>query len=371
MLWGAEDLRSRLSRARRILADHRWSALLVTPGADLRYLTGYDALPLERLTCLVLTASGDATLVVPRLERAAAEQAPIRDIGVRLVDYPDGRDPHGLAVAALPSPRGVIAVSADMPARHLLALQGLLPAANWTNAAPGTGLLRAVKSAAELLALAEAGAAIDSVHQQMHRWLRPGRTEREVAADIATAMQASGHARADFVIVASGPNAASPHHNAGARRLQDGDPVVVDIAGTMPSGYCSDCTRTYVLGPTTPPEFVDYYQVLQAAQRAAVAAVAPGVSAEAVDTAARTPITDAGYGAEFLHRTGHGIGLDTHEEPYIVAGNTVTLQEGMTFSVEPGIYRAGLHGARIEDIVACTATGAQRLNSTSTDLVHL
>jgi Xaa-Pro aminopeptidase len=208
-------------------------------------------------------------------------------------------------------------------------------------------------------------------HRQMGQWLRPGRTETEVAADIAAAIRQAGHATVDFVIVAAGPNAASPHHNTSTRVIERGDPVVVDIGGAMPSGYRSDCTRTYLVGGDAPPEFLDYYPILQEAQRAAVAAVTAGVSAHSVDGAARTPIADAGYGSAFLHRTGHGIGLDTHEEPFIVAGNAQLLTDGMTFSVEPGIYLTGQHGARIEDIVACTDTGVQRLNTIPTDLVYL
>src|SRR5207248_2277846 len=167
---------------------------------------------------------------------------------------------------------------------------------------------------------------------------RPGRTEAEVGADIAAAMREAGHARIDFVIVASGPNAASPHHATSDRRIEPGDPVVVDIGGTMPSGYCSDSTRTYVAGGRPPADFVAYYEVLYAAQRAAVAAVRPGLAAEAVDAAAREPIAAAGYGEAFLHRTGHGIGLSTHEDPYLVTGNALALAPGMSFSVEPGIY---------------------------------
>ncbi|MEV8510277.1 Xaa-Pro peptidase family protein [Actinoplanes sp. NPDC051475] len=362
-----QESQRRQEDARRAAAGQGWTALLVTPGSDLRHLTGYDAMPLERLTCLVLPAGGEATLIVPRLERAAASAgAP----GVQLADYPDGADPYGLLADLLP-PAGRVGVVDVMPAAHLLPLQERLPGVRWERAAPVLGRLRAVKSPAEVAALAEAGAAIDAVHRQMHRWLRPGRTEAEVAGDIATAIRDAGHARTDFVIVAGGPNAASPHHSSGARVLEAGDPVVVDIGGTMPSGYCSDCTRTYVLGPAAPPEFADYYAVLQAAQRASVAAVAPGVPAEAVDAAAREPITAAGYGEAFLHRTGHGIGLDTHEDPYIVTGNSEPLREGMAFSIEPGIYLAGRHGARIEDIVVCTADGGRRLNTTGTGLVHL
>jgi Xaa-Pro aminopeptidase len=227
--------------------------------------------------------------------------------------------------------------------------------------------LRASKSAAEVAALLAAGEAIDRVHAQVPGWLRAGRTEAQVAADIADAIVAEGHATVDFTIVASGPNGASPHHTASDRVLQPGDPVVVDIGGTMPSGYCSDCTRTYAIGEP-PADFVAYYEVLQAAQDAACSAVRPGVSAEAVDAAAREPITSAGYGEYFVHRTGHGIGLETHEDPYIVSGNTEPLRAGYAFSVEPGIY-PGPHGARIEDIVVCTQDGCQRLNNVTRDLV--
>jgi Xaa-Pro aminopeptidase len=360
----------RLDRARQELTRLGWSGLLIAPGADLRYLTGYPAVALERLTCLVLPRADAPTLVVPRLERPAAEASGVEAAGVRLLDYPDGTDPYPLVLRALGADAAILSVGDQLWASHLLALQAVLPQTRWQTAGPVLGPLRARKSAAEVEALAEAGAAIDAVHQRMGEWLRPGRTERAVAGDIAQAIRETGHATVDFVIVAAGPDAASPHHDTSDRTIGPGDPVVVDIGGTMPSGYCSDCTRTYLVGEA-PADFLEYYAVLQAAQQAAVAAVAPGVPAEDVDAAARTPIADAGYGPAFLHRTGHGIGLETHEDPYIVAGNGEPLAEGMTFSIEPGIYLEGRHGARIEDIVACTGTGVRRLNTTSTDLVHL
>jgi Xaa-Pro aminopeptidase len=204
----------------------------------------------------------------------------------------------------------------------------------------------------------------------MGEWLRPGRTEAQVGADIADAIRAAGHAVVDFVIVASGPNGASPHHATSDRVIAEGDAVVVDIGGTMPSGYCSDATRTYVVGEPS-PEFAAAYAVLHEAQRAAVAVVAPGVTCETVDAAARQVIAGAGHGRHFIHRTGHGIGLDGHEDPYIVTGNALPLEPGMVFSVEPGIYLAGRHGARIEDIVVCTADGVERLNTIPTELTRL
>ncbi|MEI6229634.1 MAG: M24 family metallopeptidase, partial [Actinomycetes bacterium] len=228
--------------------------------------------------------------------------------------------------------------------------------------------LRMRKTADEVAALRRAGAAIDSVHEQVPTWLRAGRTEREVARDISEAILAAGHTRVDFVIVASGPNGASPHHEVSDRVIEVGDPVVVDIGGTMPDGYCSDETRTYAVG-SAPAEFLEYYAVLQVAQEAACQQVKPGVSAESIDAAARAIITEAGYGELFIHRTGHGIGLETHEEPYIVAGNDEWIEPGMAFSIEPGIYQQGLHGARIEDIVVCTADGFERVNNRPRDLI--
>jgi Xaa-Pro aminopeptidase len=258
-----------------------------------------------------------------------------------------------------------------MWAEQAFALRAALPDTRQQLAGAVLSGLRLRKSPAEVAALRQAGAAIDAVHAGMGRWLRPGRTEAQVAADIATAIREAGHASADFVTVASGPNGASPHHGTSDRVIEPGDPVVVDIGGTMPSGYCSDSTRTYLAGGPAPAGFVESYEVLQRAQRAAVAAVRPGVTAEAVDAAARDILTAAGYGEAFLHRTGHGIGLDVHEEPYIVAGNRLRLEPGMAFSIEPGVYLQGRHGARIEDIVVCTADGAERLNRRPIELATL
>jgi Xaa-Pro aminopeptidase len=323
-------------------------------------VVGYDAPQLERLTCLAVPAEGDPFLVVPRLELPAAQASPAAASGVELIAWEETEDPYQLVGNRLQGAERV-GLSERMWALAVLRLRAALPGARQELASTALRGLRARKSPAEIAALRAAGAAIDRVHAQVPGWLRPGRSEAEVAADIRAAIVAEGHARADFGIVASGPNAASPHHTAGSRVLRPGDVVVVDIGGMMPSGYCSDCTRTYAIGEP-PPEFLEYYQVLLAAQRAACAAVRPGIAAEAVDAAAREPITAAGYGQYFVHRTGHGIGLETHEEPYIVAGNTEALEPGNAFSIEPGIY-PGPHGARIEDIVICTEDGCERLNT--------
>ncbi|WP_244312555.1 M24 family metallopeptidase [Microbispora hainanensis] len=342
-------------------------ALLLTPGPDLRYVTGYDALPLERLTCLVVPASGEPFLVVPRLELPAAEHSPASRLGIEFVAWDETDDPYA-EVARRLGPVARIGLADRMWAMQSLRFRSVMPEAEQVLAGSVLRDLRMRKSPAEKAALAEAGAAIDAVHNLVPRFLKAGRTEREVGKDIAEAIIDSGHARVDFVIVGSGPNGASPHAELSDRVIRPGEPVVVDIGGVMPSGYCSDSTRNYCVGEP-PADYVAYYEVLRRAQEAACAHVRPGVTCESVDAAAREVIAEAGYGEYFVHRTGHGIGLETHEEPYIVAGNTEELRPGFAFSVEPGIYLPGRHGARIEDIVVCGETAGERVNHTTRDLV--
>jgi Xaa-Pro aminopeptidase len=356
--------RERVARVRAATAERGLAAVLLTPGPDLRYVTGYDAKQLERLTCLVVPAASEPFLVVPRLELPAAQASPAGALDLEMVAWDETEDPFALVasrlsgrVSARPAKVGV----ADrMWAVMALRFRAVLPDAEQVPASTVLRELRMRKSAAEIDALRAAGAAIDRVHQVVPRLLEPGRTEREVRKDIAAAIIDEGHATVDFVIVASGPNGASPHHEVSDRVIRAGDVVVVDIGGTMPSGYCSDETRTYAVG-SPPADFLAYYEVLREAQQAACAAVRPGVTPESVDAVARKIIADAGYGAHFIHRTGHGIGLETHEDPYIVAGNTEPLEAGMAFSIEPGIY-PGAHGARIEDIVVCTEDGYESMN---------
>jgi Xaa-Pro aminopeptidase len=357
----------RLQRAQQATAAAGLDALLITPGADLRYLTGYEAIPLERLTCLVLPADGDPVLVVPTLERPAAEASGVGKLGLTIAAWAETEDPYMLVASVLQDAH-MVAVDNHMWAEKVMALRAALPGAEQRLAGDVLRELRIRKSAEEIEELRRAAAAIDAVHAQVSEWLRPGRTERAVGKDIADAIVAAGHLRADFVIVGSGPNGASPHHEISDRVIEIGDPVVVDIGGMMPSGYCSDSTRTYVVGEP-PTDFLAYYDALLTAQVSACEAVRPGVSCEAIDAVARSVLTEAGYGQHFIHRTGHGIGLEVHEEPYLVAGNTRPLEPGMAFSVEPGVYLPGRHGARIEDIVVCTDTGGERLNLRPRELV--
>jgi Xaa-Pro aminopeptidase len=360
----------RIDQAAAAASEAGLAALLLTPGPDLRYLTGYDAHQLERLTCLVVPAGPSGPppfLVVPRLELPAAQASPAGGLGLEIIPWDETDDPYALVAKRLDTESGPVGLSDRMWALMVLRFRDALPGVRQDLASVALRGLRIIKTPAEVAALRAAGEAIDRVHARVPGWLRVGRTERQVAADIADAIIQEGHARVDFTIVGSGPNAASPHHEVSDRVLQRGDAVVVDIGGTMPSGYCSDCTRTYVIGEP-PPDFAAYYRVLRDAQQAAFAAVRPEVSAEAIDAAAREPIAAAGYGEYFVHRTGHGIGLECHEDPYIVSGNTEPLRPGMAFSIEPGIY-PGPHGARIEDIVVCTSRGGERLNNAGHELV--
>ena len=358
----------RLERARGELAAQGLAALLVGPSADLRYLVGYHALPLERLTLLVLPAEGDATLVVPELEAPRAEASGATRC-VALRPWAETEDAIALVaelLAATGAAEGALALQDRLWSAFTLALQAALPQARWV---PGSTVMRALrlrKTPAEVAALREVGAAIDAVHARVPELLRPGRTEAEVGRDI-EALILEDHDMVNFVIVGSGPNGASPHHETGDRRLEVADAVVVDIGGTR-RGYCSDATRNYVVG-AVPPGYAELHAVLEQAQEAAVQAVRPGVPAEAVDAAARNPITEAGYGELFVHRTGHGIGVEEHEEPWIVAGNAEPLEPGMAFSVEPGIYVPDRYGARIEDIVVVTEDGVERLNHRSRQVV--
>ncbi|MGW7539808.1 M24 family metallopeptidase [Streptomyces sp. NPDC054770] len=360
----------RLRTARQATARAGLDALLISPGADLRYLTGYDAKPLERLTCLVLPADDDPFLLVPALEEPAAKASPAGDLGIEITGWHETDDPYALVAARLPGRTARFGVDNRMWAEKTTAFRAALPGARQELAGDVLHELRMRKTPQEVAALRRAGAAIDRVHARMGEWLRAGRTEREVGRDIADAIIAEGHVRADFVIVGSGPHSASPHHELSDRTIRSGDPVVVDIGGTTQDGYCSDSTRVYAVGEP-PAAFRRLHDVLSSAQRAQTDAVRPGLTAGQLDAVGRDIITDAGYGAYFIHRTGHGIGLESHEDPYIVTGNPLPLAPGMAFSVEPGIYLPDHYGARIEDIVICTEQGGERLNRTPRDLVVL
>ena len=354
----AHVYRDRLARAQTAMQSAGIDALLVGPSADLKYLTGYHALPLERLTLLVVPAEGRATLVSPLLEGPRAQAAGVEEVA-EVALWGETDDPIVQVATALDGQHGTVAVQDRLWTSFTLSLQNALAGTRWLPGSVVMTRLRAIKTVDEIDALRAVGAAIDAVHARVPELLRPGRTEAEVGAQLSELIL-EDHDEVNFVIVGSGPNGASPHHETSHRVIQTGDAVVVDIGGTR-ADYCSDMTRNYVVGHA-PEGYLAMHRVLEEAQDAAVGAVKPGATAESIDAAAREHIAAHGYGEQFIHRTGHGIGIEEHEEPWIVAGNDLELEAGMAFSVEPGIYVPGTYGARIEDIVVVTATGVERLN---------
>jgi len=347
--------------------------LLLSHGADLPWLTGYRAMPLERLTLLVLPLVGDPVLVVPGLEAPR-----VADGGglFELRPWSDAEDPVDIVVDLVARwASGRFALSDRAWSTTVLALQVRLPGAHWMDASAVTSPIRAVKDDGEVAALRAAAAAADRVAVVLQSGGIPlvGRSEAAVSADLGSLLVAEGHSSVNFAIVGSGPNAASPHHEPGERTIGRGETVVCDFGGTLSIegdvGYCSDITRTVVTGPP-PAEVSSCYEVLLAAQQAAVAAARAGVSAASVDGVAREIIVAAGYGDRFVHRTGHGIGIEEHEDPYLVVGNDAALVPGQAFSVEPGIYVPGRFGMRLEDIVVVGADGRpEPLNSADHSLV--
>jgi Xaa-Pro aminopeptidase len=370
----------RMDRLGSLTEGRGFDAVLIGVGSDLEYLTGYRAMPLERLTLLVAARGAEPFLVVPRLERAAAD-AGLR-IGLPIRTWEETEDPYALALSGLAAARDRevrLAVSDRLWATHLLAFQAHLAeddrfdAYEFGLASSLLGELRAIKDPDEIALLRLAAHAADRVVAAIAAGPLVGRTEADVAREVRERLIAEGHDEGSFAIVASGPNSASPHHDASDRVIQAGEPIVLDIGGTL-GGYGSDITRTlWVTGgdPAKGPDdpYRHLYAVLRAAQEAATAAVRPGIACQAIDGAARRRIAAEGFGDQFIHRTGHGIGLEEHEDPYMVEGNTDPLQVGNAFSIEPGIYFDSEYGARIEDIVVCGPDGPDVLNEAPRDLL--
>jgi Xaa-Pro aminopeptidase len=371
-----ERYAERLGRLRAIVDAQDLDAVLVGVGPDLDYLIGYRAMPLERLTMLAIVAGREPILVVPRLEEPAARAG--ARTAVDIATWMETDDPHALVAALVRETggpgagNGSIAVSDRLWSLHLLRLQAHLHGATWRSATPALRELRMIKDADEIELLRLAGAAADRVVEQIAAGPLVGRTEAEVADEVRRRLAAEGHELPEFAIVASGPNSASPHHDASDRVIQAGEPIVLDIGGAL-GGYHSDTTRTLwvtggdeELGPDE--AFRHLFAVLFTAQEAASRAVRPGIAAGALDRAARDIIDGEGYREAFFHRTGHGIGLEGHEDPYLVAGNDEPIAEGTAFSIEPGIYLAGRYGARIEDVVVCGPDGPILMNRSPREL---
>ncbi|WP_431043671.1 M24 family metallopeptidase [Streptomyces sp. P1-3] len=358
------DYADRMNRAARAAADAGLAGLVIAPGPDLTHLCGYRPAPTERLTALLLAPGRTPRLLVPVLERPDAEAAPGAE-ATEVSGWTDGSDPYE-ALAELLPPGRRFGISDGAWAMHLLGLQRTLPDTAYSALSEALPMLRAVKDAQEVELLAAAGAAADAVFEEIVGVRFAGRRESDIAADLSARLREHGHSQVDFTIVGSGPNGANPHHEAGDRIIEDGDMVVLDFGG-LKDGYGSDTTRTVHVGEPTKEE-LKVHEVVREAQEAAFEAVRPGAACQDIDRVARKVIGEAGYGEYFIHRTGHGIGVTTHEPPYMVEGEHLPLVPGMCFSIEPGIYLPGRFGVRIEDIVTCTETGGRRLNNTDREL---
>lgn len=361
----ASDYLARIAKVRSAMVAQQVDATLLSVGHDLPYLSGYLAMPLERLTMLVIPQNGEVVMVVPRLEVPRVVPQP----GVfSIVAWGETEDPVAIVAKLLRNARK-IAIGDQMWARFLVELLAKVNGATFVRAVEVVGSLRMSKDASEIAALQAAGAAADRVAQQLHSGQIPliGRTEAQVSADISARLLAEGHDVVNFAIVAAGENAASPHHHAGSRVIAKNEIVLCDFGGTM-NGYCSDITRCVYTGKPA-SDVAQAYDVLLAAQAAGVAAGVVGAACEDVDRAARAIIEQAGFGEYFVHRTGHGIGMEAHEEPYMVSGNSLPISAGHAFSVEPGIYIPGKWGMRLEDIVVATETGPVSMNKVNHSLV--
>ena len=357
----------RISRVRKEMTRTGVDALILSLGHDLPYLTGYLAMPLERLTLLVVPRDGQVSLIIPKLEAPRVRAMPSV---FALVPWNETEDPVLIAHQLLGSAR-TIAVGDQMWSRFLVDLLLHRADNHFVRSVVVMEALRSRKDNAEIDALIAAGAAADRVAAQLHAGDIPlvGRTEAEVSADISARLIAEGHQKVNFAIVAAGENAASPHHHAGDRIIRHGEIVLCDFGGTM-NGYCSDITRCVHIGEP-PADIAAAYAVLMQAQAAGVAAGAVGTTCENVDSVTRAIIDAAGYGEYFVHRTGHGIGMEEHEDPYMVSGNVTPIAVGHAYSVEPGIYVPGKWGMRLEDIVVATDNGPVSVNHANHALVVL
>ena len=377
----------RIARAQAIMVAKEIDLLLISPGSNFFYFTNHDAHSSERTYLLIVPKSGKPRLVLPALEKLGAEEK--LGSGCDYFAWSDAEGSSGILAAALPEAHRVhnlagdgidvtswkdgkrmstapmllkVAVDNQMWSGHLLDVQTLLGHTEWIKGTEVIKPLRIAKSSDEIAIMKQAAAIADKTLAELTTQKFSGRTELEIASEIQRLLLANGQQAMQFCIVGSGPNGAMPHHGASDRVIQPGDAIVLDFGGTY-NGYQSDMTRiAAVRGGTIDPEFEKVFETVDAANRAAHAAARPGVSCESVDKAARDVIIAAGYGEYFTHRTGHGLGIDVHEDPYIVSGNTEVLELGMAFSIEPGVYLPGRFGVRMEDIAIVTESGAENIN---------
>jgi Xaa-Pro aminopeptidase len=371
------DYEARLDGVRALMHTHGLDFLVVGPSADMIYLTGARSRPSERLAAFVLPLLGPGYFITPAFEAASLPELPE---GTQLKTWGETDNPAAMAASIIADslhsgPGGAnctIGVAERLWSVFLLRLQAELPRASFTPATTVLSAARQVKTAGEVAAMQKAGAASDDAFAEFVATDFTGKSELQLSAIFADLLKARGAKLDDSPLIASGPNGASPHHHSGQRIVQEGDAIVLDFWGTV-DDYTFDCTRTVFVGgvPAPDSEEAQVYGIVARAQEAAVQAARSGMTCEALDRVARGIITEAGYGEYFTHRLGHGIGLDTHEAPFIVAGNDTILQDGMSFSIEPGIYMSGKFGVRVEDCVALVDGKAVRLNNADHGIISV
>jgi Xaa-Pro aminopeptidase len=359
-----------IARAQEKMREQGIARMFIGPGASLFYLTGIRAMMSERVYLLSIPANGQPRLILPTFERASAEDS---GVDAEIIEWSDAVGPSQAYAAAVEGLglSQVVAIDDQLWTAFFLDLKSRVEIADWVKASGIMSQLRSRKSKEEIATLKQAAAIADKTLAQLIKLKFSGRRESEIAAEIQRLLIDNGQEAVQFKIVGSGENGAKPHHEASERVIQPGDAIVLDFGGTY-HGYQSDMTRMVVVkGGNADKDYQKVHDIVNEANLAARAAVRPGATCGDVDAAARAVITKAGYGEYFTHRTGHGIGIDVHEHPYIVSGSTERLDVGMAFSIEPGIYLPGRFGVRIEDIVVVTEHGGENINLSQHEVVFV
>jgi len=369
----ADEIKNLASRKERLIAlmkEKKVKALVMSPSMNMLYITGFNTFPGERLLVSVLDVSGEVVFVIPKMYEQEVREKGVFD---RIITWDDSQDP-GKILKTLSEEKGyadrTIAVEDTMWFIAFDKIYQTFKDARFIKASGIVGELRKYKTADEADKMRKSSELADKALSRTIPLIRPGMKETEVRDILEAELKLQGLSEPSFeTIIGSGPNSALPHYTAGERILQPGDSIVIDFGGIY-QGYCSDMTRTIVLGKAT-QEYREVYETVKEGQRKAVEAVKPGMKASDIDAAARNYIAEKGYGDYFIHRTGHGIGLEVHEEPYISNMSDTILQPGMVFSIEPGVYLPGKFGVRIEDLVMVTETGAEVLNKYTKELIEI
>jgi len=359
---------ARIKKIQELMREQSTDYLVLAPSSNLFYLTGLKTTADERLQAFLVPAEGKPVMILPEMYREVAEN--LGKNSFELLTWADGTDPVDLLLPLVNKHSAIAAIDEKMWAGHFLSVRKAFPGYEFIGASALIRQVRMIKDQNEMSLLEKAGRLTDKVMGEVLMVIQPGISEKELAFFVESKLKEYGADELSFKpIIASGPNTSSPHHNTSERKLMLGDLVVLDFGGLF-QGYCSDMTRTFSLGKAS-EDVKKIYNAVREANEAGFHAVQDGVSCEKVDEAARNVISRAGYAEYFVHRTGHGIGLDIHEDPFIVFGNQETLKTGMTFSIEPGIYLPGQYGVRIEDIVGLTEKGPVRFNNFSRELIEV